>query len=70
LTYTERKGDRRAFFKSIHRTLNHVPLADFLYRHRLESQLVTFTLFDEVLYEDFGELEAAHGTLDDWYASF
>jgi len=41
LTDTERKGDRRAFFKSIHRTLNDVSLADFLYRQRLENQLFT-----------------------------
>ncbi len=70
LTDSERKEDRRAFFKSIHRTLNHVLLADLLYRQRLENQPVTFTFLDEVLYEDFEELEAAHRSQDEWYVSF
>ena len=66
----ERKRDRRAFFRSIHNTMNHILLADLIYRQRLEKVPTTFTRLDEVLHDDFGELEAAHRENDRWYVGF
>ena len=37
LTDGERREDRGAFFRSIHNTMNHILLADILYRQRLEK---------------------------------
>lgn len=70
LTDAARKEDRRGFFKSIHRTLNHIFLSDLIYRERLEKKPTTFTTLDEVLYDDFKELEDTHRTNDAWYTTF
>ena len=70
LTNEERKADRKAFFKSIHNTMNHILLADLIYRERLEKQPTRFTALDEVLHDDFDELEAAHRANDIWFAEF
>ena len=65
-----RKKDRRAFFGSIHNTMSHSLLADLIYRERLEKKPTSYTRLDEVLYDDFAELEAAHRATDAWYISF
>lgn len=65
-----RKAERGAFFGSIHNTMNHILLADLIYRERLERKPTTFTRLDEVLYDDFDELEAAHRANDRWYVEF
>jgi len=65
-----RKEDRRAFFGSIHNTMNHILLADLIYRERLEGKPTTFTRLDEVLHDGFAELEAAHRANDAWYIGF
>ena len=70
LSDEERKADRKAFFKSIHNTMNHVLLADLIYRERLERKPTTFTALDEVLHDGFDELEGAHRANDTWYAGF
>lgn len=70
LTDAQRKEDRRAFFQSIHNTMNHILLADLIYRERLEKKPTTFTALDEILYTDFDALEAAHRTNDSWYTEF
>ena len=70
LSDEQRKEDRRGFFKSIHNTMNHVLLADLIYRERLEKKPTTFTTLDEILYEDADELEAAHRANDIWYTGF
>lgn len=67
---TSRKAERGAFFGSIHNTMNHILLADLIYRERLERKPTTFTRLDEVLYDDFDALEAAHRANDAWYAGF
>ncbi|WP_282604349.1 DinB family protein [Pelagibius sp. Alg239-R121] len=67
LNDAERKKDRKAFFRSIHNTMNHILLADLIYRERLEKKPTTFTSLDEVLYEDFEDLERAHRANDIWY---
>lgn len=68
LTDAERREDRRAFFRSIHNTMNHILLADILYRQRLEKVPVTFTRLDEIVHDDFDALEQAHRENDRWYA--
>lgn len=65
-----RKEDRRGFFKSIHNTLNHILLADLIYRERLESKPTTFTALDEVLHDDFDALKSAHRSNDIWYVGY
>lgn len=65
-----RKQDRRGFFGSIHNTMNHILLADLIYRERLEGRPTSFTRLDEVLHQDFASLEAAHRANDAWYAGF
>lgn len=70
LSDAERKENRRGFFGSIHNTMNHVLLADLIYRERLEKKPTSYTRLDEVLFEDFDELEAAHRANDDWYVGF
>lgn len=70
LSDDDRKKDRRAFFGSIHNTMNHSLLADLIYRERLEKKPTTYTRLDEVLYDDFTELEAAHRANDAWYIAF
>ena len=66
----ERKRDRKAFFRSIHNTMNHILLADLIYRERLEKKPTTFTRLDEVLHDDFDALEQAHRANDVWYVDF
>ena len=66
-SHEERVRDRRGFFKSIHGTLNHILLADLIYRERLEKKPTTFSRLDEILCEDFDELRSAHGKQDRWY---
>ena len=70
LTDDQRKEDRRGFFKSIHNTMNHILLADLIYRERLEKKPTTYTSLDEVLFGDFAALEAAHRGNDIWYVEF
>lgn len=66
----DRKLDRRGFFGSIHNTMNHVLLADLIYRERLELKPTTYTSLDEVLYDDFDKLVTAHRQNDNWYVTF
>ncbi len=66
----ERKRERGAFFGSIHDTMNHILLADLIYRERLERKPTAFTRLDEVLHDDFGDLERAQRDNDRWYVGF
>ena len=70
LTDVQRKDDRRAFFGSIHNTMNHILLADLIYRERLEKKSTTYQSLDEVLFDEFDELEAAHRSNDVWYTAY
>lgn len=62
--------DRRGFFSSIIGTLNHILLADLIYRERLEGKPTTYTRLDQLLYPDFEQLRHAHKRQDDWYIEF
>ena len=70
LTHEARTLDRRGFFRSIHGTLNHILLADLIYRERLERKPTTFTRLDEILHDDFDALRDAHAAQDEWYVGF
>ena len=62
--------DRRGFFKSVLGTLNHILVADFIYRERLEQKPTRFTRLDEIIFTDFAELQSAQFDQDTWYVSF
>ena len=62
--------DRRGFFDSILGTLNHILLADLIYRQRLEKKPTTFTTLDEILHTDFAELRRVQADQDQWYIAF
>ena len=70
LTTDDLALDRRGFFKSIIGTLNHILLADLIYRERLENKPTTYTRLDEVLYQDFKQLRSAQKIQDHWYTDF
>ena len=70
LSDEDRKQDRRAFFGSIHKTMNHLLLADLIYRERLEKKPTTYTRLDEELFENFDELEQAQRSNDAWYTDY
>ena len=70
LSAEELAKDRKGFFKSILGTLNHMLLADLIYRERLEKKPTTFTRLDEIIYDNFGELKSAQFDQDDWYKNF
>lgn len=68
-----RKKDMRAFFRSVHGTLNHLLLVDLLWLGRLMDQPVAFLSLDQELHSDFAALHAAREEtdqrLDDWLHS-
>ena len=59
LSDDERKRPRKAFFTSIHGTLNHIVTGDRIWMTRFEGGEVPSTGLDTILYHDFGELRAA-----------
>jgi uncharacterized damage-inducible protein DinB len=73
LTDGERKRDVKAFFKSIHGTLNHLLLADRLWLGRFTREPFVATSLDAELYGDFDELRreraATDTAIEDWSAS-
>jgi uncharacterized damage-inducible protein DinB len=60
----ERKRDRRAFFGSIHGTLNHLLLTDRAWLGRFTSRPLSFRSLDQELYADFDELRRERATTD------
>ena len=70
LTDEARRKDRRAFFRSIHNTMNHILLADILYRQRIEKKSITFNSLDEIVHDDFDDLEEGHRKNDKWYSDY
>ncbi len=60
-----RKRNMGAFFKSIHATLNHVLVADYLWLSRLDGEPCAVRSLDEELYGDFDELRKQRGFTDD-----
>ncbi len=70
LTDAQRKRDLRAFFKSIHGTLNHILVADNLWMGRLEHQPFAITTLDAELHADFDALTAARRAMDERISAF
>lgn len=60
-----RKRNMGAFFKSIHATLNHLLVADYLWLSRLDGEPCAVRSLDEALYGDFDELRKQRGFTDD-----
>lgn len=60
-----RKRNMGAFFKSIHGTLNHVMVADFLWLSRLDGEPCAVSSLDQELYGDFDELRKQRVFTDD-----
>ena len=70
LSETERNQDRRAFFTSLHGTLNHILLGDRIWLARFAGEEVPSTGLDTVLYEDFDALRAARAAEDQGIEDF
>ena len=72
LTDEERKRDRRAFFHSIHGTLNHLLLADKVWLGRFVGEPFAARSLDQELYSDFAQLRSERERTDqriaDWVA--
>lgn len=58
-------ADRRAFFKSVHGTLNHILAIDKLWFGRFTGDLYAIPSLDVVLHNNFNDLHAARIALDD-----
>ena len=56
---TEYKKDRKAFFSSIHGTLNHLLVVDRAYIFRIEGKNHDLKSLDQILYENLFQLEEA-----------
>lgn len=65
LTDDERRRDRRAFFGSIHNTLNHLVVTDRIWLARIEGSDAPMPPLDSVPYADFAALRAAREAEDD-----
>ena len=64
LTDAEYREDRGAFFGSIHRTLNHILVADRIWMRRLTGDGTAPTDLGAVLFEDFSDLRTARDAED------
>ena len=56
--------ERRAFFGSIHKTLNHILVVDQLWRGRIEGWKPAFTSLADIPCEDFRDLRTAREAED------
>lgn len=59
LSRSELHRFRPAFFGSIYATLNHLLIADRIWLARFAGQTVSSTNLDEILYENFSDLQSA-----------
>lgn len=73
LTDDDYRADRGAFFGSVHRTLNHIMVADLIWMKRLTGHGDAPGKLDEVLYDDPAALHEVRTALDarisDWIFS-
>lgn len=60
-----RKRNMGAYFKSIHGTLNHLLVADWLWLSRVSGEPSSIISLDQELYSDFEELTRARVSTDD-----
>ena len=66
----ERRRDRKAFFGSIHNTLNHLLVVDRLWIGRMEGAEPGIKSLDQVLYDAFDALRAARRKEDERLIGF
>jgi uncharacterized damage-inducible protein DinB len=59
------REDRKAYFGSIHNTLNHLLVVDRLWTHRIAGSDHGIESLDQILYGDFESLRAARKTEDE-----
>jgi uncharacterized damage-inducible protein DinB len=64
LTDEQYRADRRAFFKSVHGTLNHLLVTDRVWMHRFTGEGEAPNRLDAILFETFDELRAAREAED------
>ena len=64
LTDEQYRADRGAFFKSVHGTLNHLLVTDYVWMHRFTGEGEASTRLDAILFETFVELRAARQAED------
>lgn len=66
----ERKKDVKAYFRSLHGTLNHILVGDRIWMHRLTGEGFPPQSLDDVLYENFSELREAREAEDERIAAY
>jgi uncharacterized damage-inducible protein DinB len=66
----ERRRDLGAFFRSIHGTLNHILLADYVWLGRLKQRPFPVISLGQELYADFAELRARRAETDGELADY
>ncbi len=59
------RADRKAFFGSVHRTLNHLLVVDRLWSGRIDGVDRGIRALDQILYDDFASLRAARRKEDE-----
>lgn len=64
------RADRKAFFGSVHRTLNHLLVVDRLWSGRIEGVNRGIRALDQILYDDFASLRAARRKEDEHLIAF
>ena len=64
LSDAEYRDDRKAFFGSIHNTLNHLLVGDRLWLARIEGTEHGIHALDQILYDDFAALREARQAED------
>jgi uncharacterized damage-inducible protein DinB len=64
------RAPRRAFFGSIHGTLNHLLVTDRIWMGRIEGLASGINALNQILFEDFGELRAAREAEDERIVAF
>ncbi len=65
LSDEEYRRDRKAFFGSIHRTLNHLLVVDRLWSGRIRGVDTGIKSLTDILFDDFEPLRAARGREDE-----
>ncbi len=64
LSDADYRADRGAFFRSLHGTLNHLLVGDRIWMQRFTGSGELPQSLDAILYDDFGDLQAARETED------
>lgn len=66
----EVRRDRKAFFGSIHGTLNHLLLVDYLWTNRMQSKPNGCDSLRDIVHDDLAGLRAAQETQDAWFIDY